>query len=193
MFVKLSRKDMLAEHKLLDQYNGSESSSRRKQPNPHPVLRQALREMIVEELSTKEKMTRVSRTERLRLAHAAEQLEVRRAKARERMAIRRAKIKALPSDEQAEYHEKARESRAKYREQNRRYLAVASWGYRNRKYVEFEVLCSEESRYKQYIVKSSRRADEKEQRARQQEARTRAAAEVSDLPDSSEVPSTDSE
>ncbi|KAJ7664810.1 hypothetical protein B0H17DRAFT_1143570 [Mycena rosella] len=83
---------------------------------------------------------------------------------------RRAKIKALPVDEQEEYHNRAHESRAKYREMNRRYLQIASWDYRNRKYIEMHELHGH-IRYDNYIRKSSLRTLRKKKKlAREQVA-----------------------
>ncbi|KAJ7017507.1 hypothetical protein C8F04DRAFT_1200388 [Mycena alexandri] len=100
----------------------------------------------------------------------------------------------LPPDEQVEYQNKAREARAKYCEQNRRYLAIASWGYRKRKYIDMEEAVTGRTPYDEYILKSTVRHHKKTRKARREEQESpRLAAEPeSNLPDSSELSSSES-
>ncbi|KAJ7601471.1 hypothetical protein DFH06DRAFT_1151641 [Mycena polygramma] len=173
-----------------------------------PVMRRTHQELVAEEESAQQKMANVSKRQRAAtLKDKAEKAEIRRAKARERMAIsfqwdfsRRAKIKALPPDEQHEYQNRARLSRAKWREENRRYLAVASWGYRHRKYVDlYEKLSgTDRTLYDQYLTTSTNRRAKKMRAQRIAERRSQPSADAgadvgSDLPDSSEISTSDSE
>ncbi|KAJ7036228.1 hypothetical protein C8F04DRAFT_1181508 [Mycena alexandri] len=161
-----------------------------------PVLRRTHSELLIAESSNQQKMlmATLSKKERAAIQKANTQADLRRAKARERMARRRARIKALPLDEQLEYQDKARRARAKYREENRRYLAVASWGYRKRKYTEMEEAVAQRTPYEDYLLKSTIRQRKKERKVNTEERRHRLAAEQdSDLPDSSEIPTSDSE
>ncbi|KAJ7601269.1 hypothetical protein DFH06DRAFT_1353546 [Mycena polygramma] len=162
-----------------------------------PVLRRPHHERIAQEESTHQKMSRQSKDERAAIQRALQQNEKRRAKARERMALRRARIKALPPDEQIEYQEKARQARAKWRAENRRYLQIASWDYRNRKFIEMQEAHGggDRTRYEEYISKSTIRGLKKNRAERRQERLeagrpeqvTEPAADDSDLPDSSEI------
>ncbi|KAJ7840772.1 hypothetical protein B0H13DRAFT_2366055 [Mycena leptocephala] len=143
-------------------------------------------------------MSKLSKKERAAIDKATQQAEIRRAKARQRMAIRRAKIKALPTEEQQEYQDKAQQARAKWREGNRRYLAIASWAYRNRKYVEMCETYGDWTRYDDYLLHSNlrkfRHIGAERALQRQQAAEAEAdPGEESDLPDSSEIATSDSE
>ncbi|KAJ7843685.1 hypothetical protein B0H13DRAFT_1909277 [Mycena leptocephala] len=163
-----------------------------------PVMRRVHREQLEDEVSVQQKMSKLSKTERAAVDKAAERAEIRRAKARERMAIWRAKIKALPVEEQVEYQHKAQQARAKWREGNRRYLAIASWGYRNRKYIEMHAAHGDRTRYDDYLLKSDlrkyRRIRSERAQQCQEAAKTEAdPGELSDLPDSSDIPTSDSE
>ncbi|KAJ7680862.1 hypothetical protein DFH06DRAFT_1120449 [Mycena polygramma] len=170
-----------------------------------PLLRRPYQEQVAAEESVHQKMSKRTKDERAAIAKAAQQNQVRRAKARERMALRRAQIKALPPEEQLQYQEKARRARAKWREENRRYLRIASWDYRNRKFIEMHEAhggegLGERTRYEQYITKSSirhfkkLRAERAKQRAENEPLRREPQSESEmddDLPDSSEIATSD--
>ncbi|KAJ6503461.1 hypothetical protein C8R47DRAFT_1067482 [Mycena vitilis] len=162
-------------------------------PVTRPTLRRPHQEQLATEETVKHKMSRYTRDERAAIAKAKEQNDLRRAKARERMALRRARIKALPEEEQREYQEKARQARAK----NRRYLQIASWDYRNRKFTELREAyagSTERTRYEEYVTKSSIRRAKKSRAERAEQKRLEAAQnETDDLPDSSEISTSDSD
>ncbi|KAJ7653362.1 hypothetical protein DFH06DRAFT_1134106 [Mycena polygramma] len=202
MLMRRSRPELSASNAKLDQLNfarrglGGDPSI----TTQRPVMRRPHQEQVAEEESLQQKMANISKKQRNILQEKAEKAEIRRAKARERMAIRRAKIKALPPDEQYEYQNRARLSRAKWREENRRYLAVASWGYRHRKYVDlYEKLSgADRTLYDQYLTTSTNRRVKKLRAQRMAERRAQppvdaGADEGSDLPDSSEISTSDSE
>ncbi|KAJ7038546.1 hypothetical protein C8F04DRAFT_1179564 [Mycena alexandri] len=181
------RQARAADNKVLDSFNLQRGMSPELSA-ARPVLRRTHLELLAAESSTQQKMAMatLSKKERAAVQTANAKAEIRRAKARERMAKRRAHIKVLPPDEQAEFQDKARRARAKYREENRRYLAIASWGYRKRKYIDLAEAVADRTPYDEYLLKLTIRHHKKVRTARSR------AAE-SDLPDSSEMSSSESE
>ncbi|KAJ6493715.1 hypothetical protein C8R47DRAFT_1070214 [Mycena vitilis] len=201
--MRRSRAEAAAANAKLDQLNfahrglGGDPSI----TTQRPVMRRIHQEQLTQDELTRQKMAKATRTQRATAEQKAQQAELRRAKARERMAIRRAKIKALPPEEQDEYRTRARASRAKWREENRRYLAISSWGYRHRKYVDLYEKFSGTDRtlYDRYLTTSTTRRLKKDRAQRIAERSQHpvpvdaGADEGSDLPDSSEIPTSDSE
>ncbi|KAJ7277033.1 hypothetical protein C8J57DRAFT_1223731 [Mycena rebaudengoi] len=129
----------------------------------------------------------------IRHAEAATKAEIRRAKARQRMAIRRAKIRELPPEEQLEFRDRARKAQAKYRERHRRDLQLDALCYRNQKFLD----TYGSANYPAHVQKCSERRRQKLARQRAAVAATtivtRKACPDDDLPDSSEVPTSDDE
>ncbi|KAJ7704198.1 hypothetical protein B0H16DRAFT_1482687 [Mycena metata] len=199
-----SRQVRAEENKELDTFNFHRGMSPELSA-ARPVLRRTHAQLLSAEASTRQKMimydilpvpqATLSKKERITIQAASAKADLRRAKARERMAKRRASIKALPPDEQDEYKKKARDARTKYREQNRRYLATASWGYRKRQCIEIEEAEDGRPAYDAYLLKSTTRHYKKARKVQreEQERRRLAAQSESDLPDSSELSTSESE
>ncbi|KAJ7678330.1 hypothetical protein DFH06DRAFT_1121819 [Mycena polygramma] len=212
MLMRRSRPELSASNAKLDQLNfarrglGGDPSI----TTQRPVMRRPHQEQVAEEESLQQKMANISKKQRNILQEKAEKAEIRRAKARERMAIRRAKIKALPPTNSTNI-----KIVQDYRALNGGKKTAGIWPLRrgatdigsllqtctpSPKIVDlYEKLSgADRTLYDQYLTTSTNRRVKKLRAQRMAERRAQppvdaGADEGSDLPDSSEISTSDSE
>ncbi|KAJ7909218.1 hypothetical protein B0H13DRAFT_2330650 [Mycena leptocephala] len=162
-----------------------------------PVMRRVHREQLEDEVSVQQKMSKLSKTERAAVDKAAERAEIRRAKARERMAIGAPKSKRFPWRNRWNTSTKHNSARQVARRQPS-LSGDSILGLSKPEIYEMHAAHGDRTRYDDYLLKSDlrkyRRIRSERAQQRQEAAKTEAdPGELSDLPDSSDIPTSDSE